>query len=108
MTTAVGYTVDGAFTTRYGEGDGPGGAPGDDLTPLDAWSRPIVIQWFDSDDNGPDPDGDGVIDDPAELNGVRLLSAGPNRTLDTLVTDEEEQGDDLVLYLFQQDQDPQE
>ncbi|MEM1090679.1 MAG: hypothetical protein AAGI67_09885, partial [Pseudomonadota bacterium] len=102
VSSAAGYTVEGTFTSRYGLGDGPGG-DADDITPLDAWGRPIVIQWYDPDDNGPDPDGDGEIDNPQELDRVRLISAGPNRVLDTQFTDFEAQGDDLALYLFRQE-----
>ena len=99
-TTATPYAVTGTFTGLYGEGDGRGGDTGDDLAPLDGWGRPIVIQWYDPDGNGPDADGDGIIDDPAEQATARLVSAGPNRVLDMRPEDLEPQQDDVVLYLY--------
>ncbi|MEM9301696.1 MAG: hypothetical protein AAGE01_06275 [Pseudomonadota bacterium] len=107
VTTATAYEIDGAFSSRYGEGDGRGGSPNDDLAPQDGWGRAIVIQWPDPDNDGPDPDGDGLVDDPEERASVRLVSAGPNRLLETppdvLTPTLAERNDDLVLFLYRED-----
>ncbi|MEM9347599.1 MAG: prepilin-type N-terminal cleavage/methylation domain-containing protein [Planctomycetota bacterium] len=82
--TATLYEIDGNFSDDYGE-DG-------DLAPIDGWGNPIVIQL---------PNGD-----PNEINNVRLVSAGPNRVLDTPGAVSEPDGDDklddLVLYLYRE------
>lgn len=73
------------FLDRYGEQG--------DLAPLDGWGRPIIIQLPGA--------------SPAGRPNARLVSAGPDRILDTppdvptptLL----EKSDDLVLYLFRED-----
>jgi prepilin-type N-terminal cleavage/methylation domain-containing protein len=111
-TTATAYEINGVdgFTDAYGEGDGREGPDPDDLAPMDAWGRPVIIQWPDPDNNGPDPDGDGVIDNPDELLHVRLVSAGPDRQVNTpgnvLAPTGPEKGDDIVLYLYREDPNP--
>jgi prepilin-type N-terminal cleavage/methylation domain-containing protein len=84
------------FTTVYG-------AAGDPAV-LDAWGRPVVIQV-------PDADGDGVPTE-ADRRHARLLSAGPDGTIQTPRTDaaavppgtaafplRSQCADDVVLYL---------
>lgn len=75
LPTGARYTVDPAigFTDDYGD-DG-------DPAVLDAWGRPIVLQQ-------------------AGTENLRLVSAGPNRVLDTLEdADGTDREDDLVLFL---------
>lgn len=99
VTTATAYTVNAAdgFTDVYGQGDGGGGpAVDDDLAPLDGWGNPVVIQLPNA--------------DPDEVDNVRLVSAGPDRVLDTpgdvLTPSAAEKNDDLVLYLYREDPNP--
>jgi len=87
------YAVDplSGFTLGYGEQ----GA----LVLHDAWSKPIVLQW-------PDPDFNGV--DATDERYVRVVSAGPNKKLETPTSTYfpplASCGDDLVLYLLVADQ----
>lgn len=84
------YRVDAArgFSELYGV-DG-------DPAVLDGWGNPIVLQE-------PDANGDGVIDSD-EQRHVRLVSAGPDGSLDTdpnalKPMGPTDRGDDLVLFL---------
>lgn len=74
------------FTNRYGEHG--------DLAPLDGWGNPIVLQQ---------PVVVGGVASPTSLIAARLVSAGPNGVLDTppdvLQPTQQQQGDDLVLFL---------
>jgi prepilin-type N-terminal cleavage/methylation domain-containing protein len=91
-TTTDKYVVDNAnnFTTAYGFQDMDGIDPDtSDPAVLDAWRRPIVLQVFD----------------PASLDDVRLVSAGPNGVIDTDPAKDRAAlqaagvGDDVVLFL---------
>jgi prepilin-type N-terminal cleavage/methylation domain-containing protein len=76
--------VDRGFTTQYGLAGWPGA--------MDAWCRPIVLQW---------PQLGGSID-PRPF--VRLVSAGANGVLETPVNvaypSRASCGDDVVLYVM--------
>lgn len=94
---SVPYAIDAVagFTAVYG-------AAGDPVV-LDAWARPVVLQF-------PDADGDGVVT-VADREHVRLVSAGSNGTIETPRTDASAGGgsahypslascgDDVVLYV---------
>ncbi|MEM8550610.1 MAG: hypothetical protein AAGF10_07445, partial [Verrucomicrobiota bacterium] len=68
--------------------------------PLDGWGNPIVIQLPEV--------ASGLTD--AELESVRLVSAGPDGVIDTptdtLLPTAVEKNDDLVLYLHREDPNP--
>jgi type II secretory pathway pseudopilin PulG len=72
-----------------------------DLVMVDAWNRPIVLQR-------PDPGNDGV--DSTDERYVRVVSAGPDRVLETPAAPyyptKAQCGDDLVLYCLVADQRP--
>jgi len=96
--SAAGLYDTGAGTgfndSNYGVGDGRGdGITDDDLTPIDGWGRPIVIQLPDV--------SVGVTDQ--EIEHVRLVSAGEDGVIDTpsgtLAPNLTQKDDDVVLYL---------
>ena len=101
--------VAAGFDARYGIGDvdsvdqtthatvvDPLGDP----TVLDAWGNPIVIQV-------PNTSG-GATPTATDLMYARLVSGGPNGTLDTPESEQmpttAERGDDVVMFLFVPDQ----
>ncbi|MEM6505887.1 MAG: hypothetical protein AAF711_10515 [Planctomycetota bacterium] len=106
--TATPYGVDNSanFTASYGDGDGRGGASGDDLAPIDGWGNPIVIQL-------PDETISGLAAEEEfqeQVRHVRLVSAGPNGVINTpsdeLTPTASEKNDDLVLFLYREDPNP--
>lgn len=99
------YVPDAAdgFTTLYGTDPETSGLHPDPAM-LDAWGKPIVVQF-------PDANGDGIAVPDDQL-FARLVSAGANGILETPLTDlvdflpikahyppKNQCGDDLVLYL---------
>jgi prepilin-type N-terminal cleavage/methylation domain-containing protein len=82
-------TANPAYLAPAGAGTIGFGQNGDPAM-LDGWGNPIVIQW--------PTDTAGVNVQPSY---VRLVSAGPNGTLDTRLTDLTAiaRGDDIVLFL---------
>jgi len=97
------YQLDAAkgFDAAYGVGDAvaPAVVRGDPAI-LDAWGRPIVIQE-------PDESG-GYAPTDEERTYTRLVSAGPNGVIDTLLTvlmpTDVERGDDILIFLFRHDE----
>ncbi|HYG73960.1 MAG TPA: prepilin-type N-terminal cleavage/methylation domain-containing protein [Planctomycetota bacterium] len=83
------YKVNAAanFTLDYGSTDDP--------AVVDGWGNPVVIQK---------PEISGWTDEE-ELKYVRLVSAGPNQTIDTALDDANasSRNDDLVIFLRRAD-----
>jgi prepilin-type N-terminal cleavage/methylation domain-containing protein len=94
----------GATSDQYGVADvvdstGAITTPGDP-TVLDAWGRPVVVQV-------PNTSG-GSTPSATDLMYARLVSAGPNGTLDTSESVQmpttAQRGDDVIMFLFVPDQ----
>ena len=77
------------FTGTIGSGYGMAG----DQAVMDAWNRPIVIQFPTKDSLG-----NTLTSDQQKLY-ARLVSAGTNHKLETQPSDISATGDDIILYL---------
>lgn len=95
--------ADAGFTTDYGDIVPPYGGTTADPAVIDAWGNPIVLQ---------EPTGVIEISSQRGDQYARLVSAGPNGVLETPVSSNpttwmpipELSGDDLLLFLFVEDQ----